>query len=103
MRIRRIVSLPQESDCSIQVLRCTDQVSLHHQHLPQIQLPDSVVWLDRDRVLKRCFGGGGFAEFVVSLPECVLCFCGTRALVDRGLQLSKGRRLITLFHQETAK
>jgi len=74
MGIRRIVSLPQESDGSIQVLRCTDQVSLHHEHLPQIQLPDSVVWLDRDRLLKRCFGGGGFAEFVVSLTERVLCF-----------------------------
>src|ERR1700735_5753823 len=101
MSIGRIVRLPQESDRPIQVLRRTDQVSLRHQHLPQIQWPDSVVWLDRDCFLKRCLGGGGFAEFVVSLTECVLGFCGTWALPDRGLQLSNGRRLITLFHQET--
>src|ERR1700722_18366042 len=103
MCIGRIVRLPHERDGSIPVLPCSDQLSLHHEHLPQIQLPDSVVWLDRDRFLKRCLGGGGFAEFVVSLTECVLCYFGTRALVNRGLQLSKGRRLITLFHQETAK
>src|ERR1700722_2709310 len=103
MRIGRIFRSSQESNGSIQMLRGTGQVSMRHQHLPQIQLPDSVVWLDRNCFLKRCLGGGGFAEFVVSLTECVLGFCGTWALPDRGLQLSNGRRLITLFQQDTAK
>lgn len=103
MGIRCIFGLPQEVDCPIQVLRCAYQVSLQGEHLPQVELPDPVVWLDGNCVFECGFGGSGFTKLVVSLTESVLGFCRTRALLHRSLQLGKGRLPITLLHQETAK